>query len=210
VDEQGRRIPNSLLRIMGTAPFTECYGRGRAVELSSDPNLRLVRLRPGMDGSTCLSGMKRLDLSPTLTLANWYHNNHDGNLHGMRGRVRSRREPLCQGRGAARTMITTGGLISTFSCRDGGTNLLFHNDGPLAPSSTHWKFSESALQAGVADTSRVFPLGSLITTTTDGKTYSSPAIGSRCRRGGGGLLGLPHQAALPRLYHNNHDAPSPT
>jgi len=87
------------------------------------------------------------------------------------------------------------------SCRDGGTNLLFHNDGPLAPSSTHWKFSEVSLQAGVANTVSSFSTW-FFDYDNDGweDPISSPAIrlamSARWRRITSDCL---HQAALPRF-----------
>jgi hypothetical protein len=91
------------------------------------------------------------------------------------------------------------------SCRDGGSNLLFHNDGPAAPASGRWKFSEVSAKAGVADTIMSFSTWFFDYDNDGGRTCSSLATGPRCRRGGGGLPRTPTQRHASGLFRNNHD-----
>ena len=92
------------------------------------------------------------------------------------------------------------------SCRDGGINLLFHNDGPAEPGSGRWKFTEVSRQAGVADSVLSFSTW-FFDYDNDGwedlfvSGYTARDVGEVAAD----YLGLPHKAALPRLFRNNHD-----
>src|SRR6185503_5309855 len=81
------------------------------------------------------------------------------------------------------------------SCRDGGTNLLFHNDGPARSPSGHWKFSEVSRQTGVADSVLSFSTW-FFDYDNDGwedlfvSGYGARDVGAAAAD----HLGLPHQA----------------
>jgi len=202
--KQGR-IPNSLLRNNGDSTFTDVTEQ--AGLLSYYPTQTSTWF--DFDGDGWLDvfigneSTDRKDPDP----CELFRNNRDGTFTECAAAVGLRVVRFVKG-------VTSGDYDRDgrpdlyISCRQEGANMLFHNDGPVTTGGTNafaWKFSESSRRAGVFDTNLVsFPTW-FFDYNNDG-WEDIFAIGYRIKDVGdqaADYLGLPHDAALPRLYQNN-------
>ena len=94
------------------------------------------------------------------------------------------------------------------SCLD-GRNVLLHNDGPADPAAGGkglWKFSDASQRAGVGDTVLSFATWFF---DYDNDGWEDLFVSGYKIRNvsdvAADYLGMPHEAALPKLYHNNGD-----
>jgi hypothetical protein len=200
---KGGRIPNSLLRNNGNGTFTDVTEESRL--LSFHPTQTSAWFDYDGDGWLDLFiGNESVDASDPDP-CELYHNNRDGTFTEC----------------AAASGLTVSRFVKAvacadydhdgrpdlyLSCRDGGRNLLFHNDGPAGTASDPWRFREVSRQAGVSDS--VFSFSTwFFDYDNDGwedlfvSGYSVRELGEVTAD----YLGLPHNAAMPRLFRNNHD-----
>jgi hypothetical protein len=200
---KGGRIPNSLLRNNGNGTFTDVTEE--AGLLSFHPTQTSVWFDYDGDGwLDVFIGNESVDPSDPDP-CELYHNNRDGTFTECAadsGLAVSRFVKAV----ACADYDHDGRPDLYLSCRDGGSNLLFHNDGPAEPGSGRWKFTEVSRQAGVADSVLSFSTW-FFDYDNDGwedlfvSGYTARDVGEVAAD----YLGLPHNAALPRLFRNNHD-----
>lgn len=206
LSKQGR-IPNSLLRNNGDGTFTDVTEQ--ASLLSFHPTQTSVWFDFDGDGWLDLfvgnESTDRKDPDP----CELFRNNGDGTFTECASAVGLRVTRFVKGVTAA-DYDRDGRPDLYLSCRREGANLLFHNDGPGDGAKTNgfsWRFSESSRRAGVHDTNLIsFPTW-FFDYNNDGwedlfvSGYSLNHVGEVAAD----YLGLPHGAALPRLYENNRD-----
>ncbi len=204
--KQGR-FPNSLLRNNGDGTFTDVTVQ--AGLLSFHPTQASVWF--DFDGDGWLDvfigneSTDRKDPDPSEL----YRNNRDGTFTECAGAVGLRVSRFVKG-------VTSGDYDQDgrpdlyLSCRHEGANMLFRNAGPVNSGSSNvfgWKFEETSRSAGVHDTNLIsFPTW-FFDYDNDGwedlfvSGYMIENVGDVAAD----YLGLPHQAAFPRLYHNNRN-----
>ena len=204
LNQQGR-IPNSLLQNNGDGTFSDVTEQ--AGLLSFHPTQTSVWF--DFDGNGWLDvfigneSTSRKDPDP----CELYRNNGDGTFTECAEAVGLRVIRFVKGATAA-DYDHDGRPDLYLSCRHEGANMLFHNDGPPSGSTTNrfaWRFSESSRRSGVHDTNLVsFPTW-FFDYNNDGwedlfvSGYQINNVGEVAAE----YLGLPHRAALPRLYENN-------
>ena len=200
---KGGRMPNSLLRNNRNGTFTDVTEE--AGLLSFHPTQTSVWFDYDGDGwLDVFIGNESVDPSDPDP-CELYHNNRDGTFTecaAASGLAVSRFVKAV----ACADYDHDGRPDLYLSCRDGGSNLLFHNDGPAERRSGRWKFTEVSRQAGVADSVLSFSTW-FFDYDNDGwedlfvSGYTARDVGEVAAD----YLGLPHNAALPRLFRNNHD-----
>lgn len=133
-----------------------------------------------------------------------FHNNGDGTFTEVAAETGLAVARLVKGVAAA-DYDHDGRPDLFLSCREGGPNLLFHNEGPAtnAQGKATWRFREVAKDAGVGESLRSFPTW-FFDYDNDGNDDLF-ASGYQIRDVGdvaADYLGTRHTAALPRLYRN--------
>ena len=201
------RLPNSLLRNNGDGSFTDVTEE--AGLLSFHPTQASVWF--DFDGDGWLDvfiGNESVDPKDP-EMSELYRNNHDGTFTECAAAVGLRINRFVKGVTSA-DYDHDGRPDLYVSCRHEGANMLFHNDGPSTTGGTNgfaWKFSSVARAAGVLDTNLIsFPTW-FFDYDNDGwedlfvSGYMMDNVGDIAAD----YMGLSNNAALPRLYHNNHD-----
>jgi hypothetical protein len=202
----GGRIPNSLLRNNGNGTFTDVTEEAKL--LSFHPTQTSAWFDYDGDGWLDLFIGNESVEPKNPDPCELYHNNRDGTFTECAADC-----------GLALTRFVKAVACADYdhdgrpdlylSCRDGGTNLLFHNDGPAEsgrPGARPWKFSEVSQQAGVADNVLSFSTW-FFDYDNDGwedlfvSGYTARDVGEAAAD----YFGLPHKAALPRLFRNKGD-----
>ncbi len=136
-----------------------------------------------------------------------FHNNHDGTFTEVA--AANRLEEMGFVKGVAWGDFNNDGRPDLYVSVKGKPNRLFRNDGPMDPKNPQpdqWKFTDVAVQAGVAE-----PIHSFATWFFDYDNDGWPDIfvagfyADTLNDIGAFEMGLPYKAEVPRLYHNNHD-----
>jgi FG-GAP-like repeat len=101
------------------------------------------------------------------------------------------------------------GRSDLFVSVKGGAKHLFRNDGPMDPRNPRadrWKFTDLTAQAGVTEPSHSFATW-FFDYDNDGwpDLFVAGFQADTLNDIGAFQLGLPYEAEVPRLYHNNHD-----
>jgi len=200
------RIPNSLLRNNGNGTFedvTEAAGL-----LSSHPTQTSVWFDYDGDGwLDVFIGNETTD-STDPDPCELFRNNGDGTFTECAVQVGLAVRSFVKGVACA-DYDQDGRPDLYLSCRNKGANLLFRNQGPSEPDGKQagWTFRNVTREAGLLDTQLVsFPTW-FFDYDNDGwedlfaSGYAAKNVGEICAD----YLGLPHRAALPKLYRNNGD-----
>ncbi|MBK8001032.1 MAG: CRTAC1 family protein [Verrucomicrobia bacterium] len=201
------RIPNSLLRNNGDGTVTDVTVQ--AGLLSFHPTQASVWFDFDSDGwLDVFIGNESTDRKDP-DLCELYRNNRDGTFTECASAVGLRVARFVKGVTSA-DYDQDGRPDLYLSCRREGANMLFRNDGPVAGASSNafaWRFSETSRSAGVFDTNLIsFPTW-FFDYDNDGwedlfvSGYMIESVGDVAAD----YLGLPHQGAVPRLYHNNRN-----
>ncbi len=201
------RLPNSLLRSNGDGTFTDVTEQ--AGLLSFHPTQASTCFDFDGDGwPDVFIGNESTDRKDP-DLCELFHNNRDGTFTECAAAVGLRVSRFVKG-------VTSGDYDHDgrpdlyLSCRHEGANMLFHNDGPVNSGGSNtfaWKFSEASRGAGVFDTNLIsFPTW-FFDYDNDGweDLFVSGYMIENVGEVAADYLGLPHKAAFPRLYHNNHN-----
>jgi hypothetical protein len=199
------RMPKSLLRNNGDGTFTDVTEE--AGLLSLHPSQTAVWLDYDSDGWIDLFVGNETTDGADPDPCELFHNNRDGTFTDVAPEVGVNVTRFVKGVTSA-DYDNDGRPDLYLSCRD-SENLLLHNDGPdvLPPlGNGPWKFSNVARRAGVTEPVFSFPAW-FFDYDNDGwedlfvSGYLLHSVGEIAAD----YLGLPNEAAPPKLYHNNHD-----
>lgn len=199
------RMPNSLLRNNADGTFTDVTEE--AGLLSFHPTQASVWFDYNGDGWLDVFIGNETDDPKDPDMCELYRNNGDGTFTECALESGLGIQRFVKGV-AAGDYDHDGRPDLYVSCRSRGMNLLFHNDGPAEPGSTNrtrWRFTAVTKTVGVLDTNLVsFPTW-FFDYNNDGwedlfvSGYAIDDVGDVAAD----YLGLPHKAALPRLFRNN-------
>lgn len=197
------RMPNSLLRNNGDGTFTDVTEE--AGLLSEHPTQTSVWFDYDGDGWLDLFiGNETTDRN-NPDPCELFHNNGNGTFTECAAVTGVDLRRFVKGVACA-DYDRDGRPDLYLSCLD-GKNVLLHNDGPLNPAlgaRSPWKFSDSSQAAGVSDTILSFATWFF---DYDNDGYEDLiACGYKIRNVSdiaADYLGLPHEGALTKLYHNN-------
>ncbi len=194
------RIPNSLLRNNGDGTFSDVTVE--AGLLSEHPTQATVWFDFDGDGWLDLFVGNESGDPSHPDPSQLYRNNRDGTFTECADTTGIRVRRFVKG--VASGDYNQDGRPDLFiSCLD-GPNLLLRNDGPA--DNGRWAFSDVSRQAGVGDRVISFPTWFF---DYDNDGWDDLFVSGYNIRGvadvAADYLGLPHQAALPKLYRNNGD-----
>ncbi len=199
------RIPNSLLKNNGDGTFSDVTLASGL--FSQHPTQASVWFDFDGDGWLDVFIGNETSDREDPDLCELYHNNRDGTFTECAGRMGIRVGRFVKGVTSA-DYDHDGRPDLYLSCQD-GPNLLFHNDGSRTGGSDplgSWRFSEVSRQAGVSDRVISFPTWFF---DYDNDGWEDLFVSGYSIRGvsdvASDYLNLPHEAALPKLYHNNGD-----
>jgi hypothetical protein len=199
------RIPNSLLRNNGDGTFTDVTEAAGLFSLHPTQTSAWF----DYDGDGWLDvfvGNESTDPKDP-DFCELFHNNRDGTFTNVAKESGVDFARFVKGV-ACGDYDNDGRPDLYLSCRE-GPNLLLHNDGPAEPppvSSGRWKFSEVSRLAGVSEPIYSFPTWFF---DYDNDGWQDLFVSGYALRNVGDVaadyLGLPHNAAFPKLYRNNRD-----
>ncbi len=146
-------------------------------------------------------------------LCQLFHNNHDGTFTQVSapGAAANSRIGTDMGfvKGVAWGDYNNDGRPDLYVSTMFGGNHLFRNDGPRDPKhpeSGEWKFTDVTEEAGLSHIKYTFPTWFF---DYDNDGWLDIFAGGYATRSeedvGAFMIGLPHSAAVSRLFHNNHD-----
>lgn len=199
------RFPKSLLRNNGDGTFTDVTEA--AGLLSPHPGQASVWFDYDGDGwLDVFVGHETVD-PRNPDPCELYHNNRDGTFTNVA--VESEVDYVRFVKGVTVADYDHDGRPDLYlSCRN-SPNLLLRNQGPADPqnpSPRRWRFSDEGRKAGVTEPIHSFPTWFF---DYDNDGWEDLFVSGYLTRGVGEIaadyLGLPHEAALPKLYRNNHD-----
>jgi hypothetical protein len=201
------RMPNSLLRNNGDGTFTDVTEEAHL--LSFHPTQTSVWFDYDGDGwLDVFIGNETTDEGDPDP-CELYHNNRDGTFTECAAACGLAVQRFVKGIAWA-DYDHDGRPDLYLSCRTGGANILFHNEGPATSGPAdplHWKFRDVTRAAGLSDTNVVsFPTW-FFDYDNDGweDLFVSGYDASSVADVAADYLGLPQPASSPKLYHNNHD-----
>lgn len=197
------RIPNSLLRNNGDGTFTDVTEE--AGLFSQHPTQASVWFDYDNDGwLDVFIGNESGDPNDP-DLCELFHNNRNGTFTECAAASGLKIARFIKGV-ACGDYDRDGRRDLYLSCLD-GRNVLLRNEGPADPSAgpgSPWKFTDVSQAAGVAD--NVFSFATWFFDYDNDGWEDLFACGYKIKNVSeiaADYLGLPHDAALPKLYHNN-------
>ena len=199
---KGGRMPSSLLRNNGNGTFDDVTEEAGLI--SYHPSQSSVWFDYDGDGWLDLfvanETFEPKDPDPCAL----YHNNHDGTFSEVGAASGVAISQYIKGVTSA-DYDHDGRPDLYLSCRN-GKNTLFHNDGPVKGSNGVWKFTNVATKAGVTEPIYSFPTW-FFDYDNDGweDLFVSGYMIRHIGEVAADYLGLPTEAAKPKLYHNNRD-----
>lgn len=199
------RMPNSLLRNNGDGTFTDVTVESGL--LSQHPTQASVWFDYDNDGWIDLFVGNESSSATDPDPCELFHNNGNGTFTECAATSGLRINRFVKGV-ACGDYDRDGRRDLYVACID-GPNLLFRNEGPADPAAGSrggWRFNEVSKKAGVADDVPSFATWFF---DYDNDGWEDLFVCGYKVRGVGDMaadyLGLPHTAAMPRLYHNNGD-----